>query len=66
MFALDAFARLIDGLRTAQARRRSDEIIRNLPPEIRKDIGWPDLLTARMDMGGGRAQTRHPGRIIGR
>lgn len=43
MFTQNAFARLIDGLRAGQARARTTRLISDLPPEIQKDIGWPEL-----------------------
>jgi len=46
MFTLSAFTHLVDGLRAINHRQRSDALMRNLSPETRRDIGWPDRLAS--------------------
>jgi hypothetical protein len=41
MSILSAFSRYIAGYRALRARRATERLISSLPPEIRKDIGWP-------------------------
>ncbi len=39
MFTLNAFGYFVQGLRTIHARRRTEKILRDLPPHILDDIG---------------------------
>lgn len=42
---------LIGRLRRAVARRRTRMIIDALPPDIRRDIGWPEPRRTRLQTG---------------
>ena len=42
MFTLSAFSHLVDGLRAVHQRQHNDALMRSLPPETRRDIGWPE------------------------
>lgn len=37
----------IDNYRTARERARTERLVSELPPEVRKDIGWPSSYNAR-------------------
>jgi hypothetical protein len=41
------FARFIARTKVAYARRRTEWLISNLPADLRKDIGWPDIAARR-------------------
>lgn len=41
MSILTAFSHYVAGYRALRARRNTERMISELPPEIRKDIGWP-------------------------
>ncbi|WP_024585859.1 hypothetical protein [Aliihoeflea sp. 2WW] len=49
MFTLSAFSHLVDGLRAIHHRQRSDTLMRDLSPETRRDIGWPDRFASGTD-----------------
>lgn len=42
---------ILDRLRQATARRRTRMLINALPPEIRRDIGWPEPQRSRLTTG---------------
>lgn len=46
---------LLNGLPAPRSGFGTNPELRDLPPEIRKDIGWPDSCTARMTMRGHKA-----------
>lgn len=46
MFTTSAFFHFVDGLRAIQRSRRNETLMRSLPDEIQKDIGWPDYLSS--------------------
>lgn len=43
MFPLNPFEHFVQGLRVAYRRNRMERIVDNLPPELKKDIGWPAI-----------------------
>jgi hypothetical protein len=54
MLAYPPISALLDALETARqrwSRYRSERMLRSLPPDIRKDIGWPDLQRSRQPQG---------------
>ncbi len=42
MSIISSLGRLASEYSAARARYLTERAIRNLPPELRKDIGWPD------------------------
>ena len=42
MFALPFIRRTVHGLGATLARHKTERLLRALPMEIRKDIGWPE------------------------
>ncbi len=47
MFAFSTLVHLVNRLRRRAEHLRTERLIRNLPPDIRKDIGWPALAADR-------------------
>jgi hypothetical protein len=43
MFTVTAFTHFVDGLRAIHNRRRTERILRDLPPHVRHDIGLEEL-----------------------
>lgn len=42
MSILSSIGRIASDFSTARARYQTERMLRDLPDEIRKDIGWPD------------------------
>ena len=53
MSILSSIGRIAAEFSAARARHQTERAIRALPPEIQKDIGWPEAFVSRA--GGGRA-----------
>ena len=44
MSILNAFDHYLVGFRARRDQARTERMISNLPPEVQKDIGWPQAL----------------------
>ena len=44
MLILSSIGRIAAKYSTARARYRSERTLLSLPPDLRKDIGWPEIL----------------------
>jgi hypothetical protein len=42
MSILSSIGRIAAEFKTARVRHQTERTIRSLPPELQKDIGWPD------------------------
>lgn len=51
---LTMFADFVDGFRAIRFHTGTRAAVRDLPPEIRRDTGFPDSCTARMSVRGRR------------
>jgi predicted transcriptional regulator len=47
MTNLQSLTRFVSRIRSARQRYKTERILRELPPHILKDIGWPDPATGR-------------------
>lgn len=47
MSVISSIGRIATQYAAARARYRSERILLSLPPEIRKDIGFPDIFDAQ-------------------
>ncbi len=47
MSILSSIGRIATEFKTARARHHTARVIRSLPPELQKDIGWPDVFETR-------------------
>jgi hypothetical protein len=45
MFTLSSIGRITARYMQARARHRSERALLSLPIELRKDIGWPEIVT---------------------
>ncbi|MBZ9776672.1 hypothetical protein [Mesorhizobium sp. CO1-1-8] len=45
MFTLSSIGRLTTRYMQARTRHRSERVLLSLPIELRKDIGWPEIVT---------------------
>ena len=45
MSVLSSIGRIATQYAAARARHRSERILLSLPAELRKDIGWPEIVT---------------------
>jgi hypothetical protein len=45
MFTLSSIGRITTRYMQARARHRSERALLSLPIELRKDIGWPEIVT---------------------
>lgn len=52
MSIMHAFLAHIQHVREARERARTERLVSELPPEIRKDIGWPGSYPSRLMSGG--------------
>ena len=53
MSMMNAFLLYIRHARAARERVRTERLVSELPPEIRKDIGWPGSYHSRFLNGSG-------------
>lgn len=53
MSMMNAFLLYIRHVRAARERIRTERLVSELPPEIRKDIGWPGSYPSRFLDGNG-------------
>lgn len=53
MSILSTLGRLASEYSAARARYMTERAVRALPPELRKDIGWPDTYDRRTRLGVG-------------
>ena len=47
MLILSSIGRIAAQYSAARARYRSERAVLSLPPELRRDIGWPEVLDQR-------------------
>jgi hypothetical protein len=47
MSVLSTIGRIASDFRTARNRYLTERAIRSLPPEVQKDIGWPEVSGTR-------------------
>ncbi|MET3790069.1 hypothetical protein [Aquamicrobium terrae] len=48
MLALPFITRTVHNFTTARARHKTERLLRALPLEIQKDIGWPEAADSRI------------------
>jgi len=51
MSILNAFDHYLVGFRARRDLARTERMISNLPPDVQKDIGWPDVMTRCLPHG---------------
>jgi hypothetical protein len=56
MTLMNTFMVYIQHVREARERARTERLVSELPPEIRKDIGWPGSFPSRRIGGSGPAR----------
>lgn len=51
MSILSAFSHYVAGYQEVRRRRHTERLISELPPEVRRDIGWPGTYPSRHTNG---------------
>lgn len=64
MFAVPFLSETMHRIGEARARHKTERLLRSLPLEIQKDIGWPDV-TEQRQQSTGIAARNNPGILPG-